>query len=99
MGFCTAALPLGPNESRGPVASWEAAHREALRGTDLCNHQKSLSKVHVQLNQPSVGVSQSLSRIFHVNFLGNVGMQAPDKDVLDPTLLICWNLVQYCLKL
>ena len=61
MGFCTAALPLGPDESHGPVASWEAAHKEALRGKDLCSHQKSLSKAHVQLDQPSIGVSQSRS--------------------------------------
>ena len=47
MGFCMAALPLGPDESRGPVASWEAAHREALRGRDLCSHQKFPSKAHV----------------------------------------------------
>ena len=40
MGFCTAALPLGPNESLGPIASWEAVHREVLRGIDLCSHQK-----------------------------------------------------------
>ena len=62
MGFCTVALPLGPDESHGPVASWEAAHREALRGTDLCSHQKSLSKVGVQLDQPFAGVSRLLSR-------------------------------------